>query len=82
MAGGGWAEAPYVFIPLPSCPHCGSYQRPITIRSESGGDGSTTRKSVCRHCGGRFLLVLEPAVPGVGKSMPTTRYDTGDDEIP
>jgi hypothetical protein len=57
-----WTDAPLVFVPLPACPKCHA-TRPITIRSEQGGDGSTSRKSVCRRCGGRFVIVCEPPEP-------------------
>jgi hypothetical protein len=59
-----WADAPYVFVELPSCPHCGTARRPIVVRSEAGGDGSVMRKCVCRRCSGRYRLVLE--LPATG----------------
>lgn len=30
------------------------------MRSDRGGDGSVSRKSVCRECSQRFLVVIEP----------------------
>lgn len=60
--GESWADVPMVFIPLPACPLCGAY-RPIIVRSEAGGDGSTTRKAICRRCSRRFKIVVEPPKP-------------------
>jgi hypothetical protein len=54
-----WETAPLVFIPAPACPRCGEV-KPIIIRSLSGGDGSTARRSICRRCGSRFVVVVEP----------------------
>lgn len=60
-----WTDAPYVFVEAIACPYCGA-TRPITIRSESGGDGSIMRKSVCRRCSKRFRVVIENALPEFG----------------
>jgi hypothetical protein len=59
-----WADVPTVFIVLPACVHCGGtdYQ---TIRSEPNGDGSTTRKAVCRVCSHPFKICAE--LPNFGK---------------
>lgn len=54
-----WKDCEIVFIPRTQCPHCQS-PRPIVIRSERGGDGSTSRKCVCRSCSRRFVVVIEP----------------------
>jgi len=58
MAIESWIDVPTVFIVAPSCPRCGAL-RPITIRSEQNGDGSVTRKAVCRRCSSRFKIVVE-----------------------
>jgi hypothetical protein len=57
-----WAHAPVIVIPPPprlSCPHCDRLGHMI-VRSVAGGDGSQTRRCVCRHCSGRFLVVIDP----------------------
>jgi hypothetical protein len=58
-----WGAAPYVFIPIPTCPNCGGpgYNR---TRTESNGDGSTMKKVVCRNCGSPYKIVLESPVSG------------------
>lgn len=58
-----WQDAPLVFITAPHCPRCLA-PRPIIIRSEQGGDGSVSRRCVCRSCSSRFVLVVE--MPGDG----------------
>lgn len=62
-----WALAPDIWIEIPSCPSCGatSFQ---TIRVESGGDGSRTRKSVCKICGQRCKIIFEPRLPSGGRA--------------
>jgi hypothetical protein len=67
-----WTACPLVFIPMPACPACGAV-RPITVRSEAGGDGSVSRKSVCRKCSTRFVIVAEPPLPEFGKAELDTR---------
>ncbi len=54
-----WHDAPYAFFRLPSCPFCGSPER-ITVRSTRENDGSVTRRTICRQCSERYVLVLEP----------------------
>jgi hypothetical protein len=58
-----WADMPVVFIVLPSCPVCGSISHE-TIRSEPNGDGTTTRKAVCRDCDSPFKISVE--LPEIG----------------
>ena len=53
-----WADAPCCFVTAPSCSHCGHLEY-ITVRSEANGDGSVTRKAICRQCSGRFKIVVE-----------------------
>jgi hypothetical protein len=53
-----WANAPIVFVTLPACPSCGSIEY-RKVRTESNGDGSRTRKAVCRGCGLPFKIVVE-----------------------
>ena len=54
-----WSSAPIAFFKLPACPFCGSPDR-ITVRSSREADGSTSRKTICRQCSQRYVLVLEP----------------------
>lgn len=53
-----WQNVPLVFMQLPHCPYCGSTSR-HTVKSQAGGDGSTSRRTECRDCGSRYVLVLE-----------------------
>jgi hypothetical protein len=53
-----WSHAPCVFVHAPACPSCGSLDL-LTIRSEQNGDGSTTRKTICRRCSKKFKVVVE-----------------------
>ena len=53
-----WSECPRIYVCLPTCPFCGA-GRPYTLRSCQNGDGSVTRRSTCRECHGRFLVVVE-----------------------
>ena len=59
-----WADAPIVFVQRVTCPHCNTTETPITVRSEQGGDGSKSRKQVCKVCSRRWVLVIE--VPDSG----------------
>lgn len=53
-----WADVPFVFVLLPTCPACGSpdYEK---VRTESNGDGSVTRKAICRACGEPYKICVE-----------------------
>ncbi len=62
-----WDSAPLVFVTAPACPVCLSV-KPMIVRSEQGGDGSTSRKCVCRRCSSRFVLVIEAPLPEFGKT--------------
>lgn len=53
-----WADAPTIFVTAPACPACNT-PRPIIVRSEANGDGSMTRKAVCRRCSQRFKICVE-----------------------
>ena len=55
-----WSDAPLVFVDAVRCPYCHTTRKPIIIRSARGGDGSSSRKHVCRVCGRRWILVIEP----------------------
>jgi len=69
-----WSDAPLVFTEMVACPCCGTTRRPIIIRSERGGDGSRSRRQVCKVCSRRWVLVIEPPaefsgdVPVLGKT--------------
>lgn len=66
----GWTDAPLIFTEAVPCPHCGTTRKPIVIRTERGGDGSRSRKQVCRVCSRRWVLVIEPpeGLPDSGSS--------------
>ena len=53
-----WTDAPCITVVAPACPICRAL-RPIIVRTEQNGDGSVTRKSVCRRCSERFKIVVE-----------------------
>ena len=59
-----WADAPRVFISLPACPKCAGRDLE-TVRSEANGDGSRTRRTICRDCGQKVFVVAE--FPEFGK---------------
>lgn len=61
-----WNSEPMIFLPRLRCPRCGSLRTPLRIRSANGGDGSVSRKYICRDCGGRFLAVFDPQLPVLG----------------
>lgn len=58
-----WLTAPIVFVVAPACPLCRA-PRPIVVRSEQNGDGSVTRKAICRQCSTRFKICVE--LPEIG----------------
>ena len=64
-----WADAPRVFVTLPSCPQCGSTNL-VRVRTEANGDGSATRRMRCACCPCRFFLVSEIPEPGICELMP------------
>lgn len=70
-----WSDAPLVFIEAVACPHCGA-GKPITLRSvRCATDGSVARRSVCRRCSRRFVVVVEPPepLPDFGSRRGSTR---------
>jgi DNA-directed RNA polymerase subunit M/transcription elongation factor TFIIS len=48
----------YVFIERPRCPRCGSAAL-VTIRTETTGDESLTRRTRCRECQHVFFIIWE-----------------------
>jgi hypothetical protein len=60
-----WADVPAIVVYAPACPSCRAL-RPIIVRSEANGDGSTTRKAICRRCSERFKIIVE--LPDFGNS--------------
>lgn len=71
-----WQSVMTIAIARCRCPHCGSLEPPHIVRSLAGGDGSTTRRCICRRCSVRFLLVIDPDV------WPEVLPATGSDELP
>ena len=67
-ASDAWDKCPIVFRTRDHCPRCLGV-RPLLIRSGRNGDGSQTRRYMCRQCSRRFVIVIEPPVFG------------GDDEV-
>ena len=63
-----WTEAPIQFIPIVTCQFCGSVDL-MRIRTESGGDGSFSRKLICKVCSRKNLVVYE--LPDSGKDEMT-----------
>ena len=72
-----WSDAPHSFlpfIPLPKwrCPHCGSNEKPIHMRTRTERDRSIARRFICRECSKPSVIVLEPvdiAKVGNGESF-------------
>jgi hypothetical protein len=48
----------YVFMERPRCPVCGSADL-RTIRSQDQGDGTIQRRTQCRVCFHKFIVVVE-----------------------
>lgn len=67
-----WSSVTMVFTVEMHCPECLAI-RPIVIRTEQAGDGSKSRKCICRKCSEAFLVVIEPPVPIFGKSADVIR---------
>lgn len=68
-----WINAPIVFltIPIPVCHHCGGTDF-MRIRTETAGDGSFSRKLICRNCSRKTLAVYE--LPESGKATLPGEY--------
>jgi hypothetical protein len=60
-----WESAPFVFVPKALCPFC-LFDGYIRTRTEAGGDGSVTKKVVCKKCSKRYKIVVELPEPGNG----------------
>ena len=48
----------YVYIERARCPACGSADLQ-TIRSKDQGDGTVARRTQCRQCFHKFVVVVE-----------------------
>lgn len=48
----------YVFIERTRCPVCGSADLQ-TVRSKNQGDGTVERRTQCRGCFHKFIVVVE-----------------------
>lgn len=75
MTKSSWRSVPVVHVPRPRCPACGTPEYPRLVRSVANGDGSQTRRCVCRHCGQRFVLVMDPDLPTTGSNDDVSAYD-------
>lgn len=65
-----WDDAPLAFRVEDHCPDCLSVDKKH-IRTPAGGDGSRARRYVCRACGTRFVIVINPpqkTIAQVGQS--------------
>lgn len=58
-----WSDAPIVFIVIPTCPACGCHEYRRT-KTAGNGDGSKTRKVVCRACELAYKIAIELPEPG------------------
>jgi hypothetical protein len=64
-----WSETPFIELPIyvANCPGYGAIEHQIT-RTDTNGDGSSTRKATCRACGRRFRIVVSvESLPAAGK---------------
>lgn len=55
-----WASTPIITIYAATCPHCKAQEHYDRDRTDDNGDGSRTKKAICRTCGKRFRIVIEP----------------------
>ena len=62
-----WRDVPRVYVTAPSCAACGCLDYD-TNKSSANGDGSTTRKALCRACGSPFKIVTELPNFGISRS--------------
>lgn len=60
-----WSKAPVVSVTVPTCPSCGSRQYHRT-RTDANGDGSATRKVICREYSVLYKIAIE---------LPDTGFD-------
>jgi hypothetical protein len=59
-----WSEAPLIYLPRESCPWCGSLATPHRIKTlPLETDGSFSRRSICKTCSRRYVVVLEILEP-------------------
>jgi hypothetical protein len=70
-----WEDAPIVTVHAPACLRCYSedYSRLKTI---DNGDESKTKRVVCRRCGQRYLILIEP-LPVSGNLEMDSAYTSG-----
>lgn len=61
-----WHAVPMVLIPVARCPECGQPPPHILIRTQTENDGSICRRSICKRCSTRFLVIIDPDLPAVG----------------
>jgi len=57
-----WQDTPTIIIPRARCPHCGDMTPPHIYRSYAGGDGSMTRRCICRSCSRKYAILIDPDV--------------------
>lgn len=53
-----WSTTPMIFVVVPTCPVCGSPSY-AGSKTQSHGDGSSTRKVHCRDCGQPYRITKE-----------------------
>ncbi len=53
-----WSTVEVVFVTRPQCPHCHALEY-VTTKSEPNGDGTVTRKAICRTCSQPFKISVE-----------------------
>jgi len=58
MSESSWADCPTIFVHAIGCTKCGA-TRPIIVRTADNGDGSKTRRCICRECASRFNVCIE-----------------------
>jgi hypothetical protein len=58
-----WSSVPTVFIVVATCPRCGCCEYDRT-KTADNGDGTRTRKVICRACSQPYKISVEMPEPG------------------
>jgi hypothetical protein len=70
-----WSAVPTVVTTAPHCPECFAL-RPMVTRTDQNGDGTVTRKCICRECSLAFKIAVELPLPNSGNWTLGQQYDS------